>query len=89
MERLKRSWAKGYRLPENSVYVGNGSRWANPYEKICDPDEALFLYKRDLQAGLLDGSIDLTPLKGKDLVCWCELDSPFCHADVLLSKFDE
>lgn len=26
---------------------------------------------------------DLTPLKGRDLVCWCPPDQP-CHADVLL-----
>jgi hypothetical protein len=25
----------------------------------------------------------LTELRGKDLMCWCPLDSP-CHADVLL-----
>jgi len=26
---------------------------------------------------------DLTPLRGKNLACWCALDAP-CHADVLL-----
>lgn len=26
---------------------------------------------------------DLSPLRGKDLACWCALDKP-CHADVLL-----
>jgi hypothetical protein len=26
---------------------------------------------------------DVTPLRGKDLACWCPLDQP-CHADVLL-----
>jgi len=26
---------------------------------------------------------DLTPLRGKNLACWCPLDQP-CHADVLL-----
>lgn len=26
---------------------------------------------------------DLTPLRGKNLACWCEADAP-CHADVLL-----
>lgn len=26
---------------------------------------------------------DLSPLRGKDLACWCALDQP-CHADVLL-----
>ena len=38
---------------------------------------------------ILDGSIGLSvkeiqdELRGKDLCCWCPLDSP-CHADVLL-----
>lgn len=27
--------------------------------------------------------VDLNPLRGKDLACWCRLDQP-CHADVLL-----
>lgn len=27
--------------------------------------------------------VDLNPLRGKDLACWCPLDQP-CHADVLL-----
>lgn len=26
---------------------------------------------------------DLSPLRGKNLACWCSLDAP-CHADVLL-----
>lgn len=35
-----------------------------------------------------DGSVrfepaDVSPLRGKDLACWCPLDQP-CHADVLL-----
>jgi hypothetical protein len=29
------------------------------------------------------GEIDLRPLRGKNLACWCRLDQP-CHADVLL-----
>jgi hypothetical protein len=27
--------------------------------------------------------LDVEPLRGHDLVCWCRLDQP-CHADVLL-----
>ena len=27
--------------------------------------------------------LDMSPLAGRDLVCWCPLDQP-CHADVLL-----
>ena len=27
---------------------------------------------------------DISVLRGKNLACWCKLDAPFCHADVLL-----
>ena len=30
-QRIQRSRAKGYRLPENAVYVGRPSRWGNPW----------------------------------------------------------
>lgn len=26
----------------------------------------------------------LGPLRGRNLACWCKLDAPWCHADVLL-----
>ncbi len=29
--RVQRSRAKGWRMPENTVYVGRGSRWGNPW----------------------------------------------------------
>lgn len=32
---------------------------------------------------LVVGDLDLEPLRGHDLACWCPLDEP-CHADVLL-----
>lgn len=34
-------------------------------------------------ATLLDQPPDLTPLRGRDLACWCKPGAP-CHADVLL-----
>ena len=30
-ERIQRSRAKGWRMPPNTVYVGRGSRWGNPF----------------------------------------------------------
>jgi len=32
--------------------------------------------------------LDLEPLRGKDLMCFCPLDQP-CHADVLLEYANE
>lgn len=39
---------------------------------------AISAYRKEVVPGL-----DLEPLRGKNLACWCRLDQP-CHADVLL-----
>ena len=31
-KRIQRKRTKGWRMPENTVYVGRGSRWGNPYQ---------------------------------------------------------
>lgn len=30
--RVQRKRAKGWRMPDNTVYVGRGSKWGNPYK---------------------------------------------------------
>jgi hypothetical protein len=30
-QRIQRKRTKGWRMPKNTVYVGRGSRWGNPY----------------------------------------------------------
>lgn len=42
---------------------------------------AVRLYRAAIENGRL--KVDASPLRGRDLVCWCPLDQP-CHADVLL-----
>lgn len=37
----------------------------------------------DARAEETAAALDLLPLRGLDLVCWCALDKP-CHADALL-----
>jgi hypothetical protein len=85
--RIKRSRAKGWTMPENTVYVGRPTKWGNPYvgdgphdnamvtklfrEYCARPEQAEFV--RDVRA----------ELRGKNLACWCALDL-HCHADVLL-----
>lgn len=85
-QRIQRKRTKGWRMPENAVYVGRPTKWGNPW-KVGGPSymghvawsaaHAVELYDR--------GSILVGPdeLRGKDLACWCPLDQP-CHADVLL-----
>ncbi len=50
------------------------------------PDVILRWYIRDLDLLMANNSRYIEPLRGKDLVCDCQLDSLHCHADVLLER---
>lgn len=96
--RIRRSRAKGWRMPENTVYVGRRSRWGNPFkvgesvhrgplfsgrdEIVRDNAHAVQMYKAWLFTQRQAREL-VSPLRGKNLACWCALDKP-CHADVLL-----
>lgn len=85
--RIQRRRERGWRMPEGAVYVGRPSRWGNPFKVGALPlghtlEGSLRLFR--MFAGDSRRGWDwLTPLRGRDLVCWCPLDLP-CHADVLL-----
>ena len=90
--RVQLRRTKGWRLPENTVSVARPTRWGNPYPVLAPghPKEAGFTRPQAVLAfrirmhGLLAiDAVDLSPLRGKNLACWCALDQP-CHADVLL-----
>jgi Domain of unknown function (DUF4326) len=86
--RIQRQRSRGWRQPINAIYVGRPTKWGNPHKVETGhhpAEEAVMLYRRDLNAGSLPFTIDdvRRELKGRDLVCWCKLDS-LCHADVLL-----
>ncbi len=85
------------KIPPDAVYVGRPSKWGNPFRigehhpadghKITR-QESIEFYRNALPTMLAvkdeEGNIilDLSELKGKDLVCWC---APLpCHADILL-----
>jgi hypothetical protein len=36
MKRIQRKCTKGWRMPENTVYVGLGTKWANPIKLVGD-----------------------------------------------------
>jgi hypothetical protein len=42
-------------------------------------EDVILLYRKHI----IENKIDVAPLRGKNLACWCKLDQP-CHADVLL-----
>ena len=69
--------------PADAVYVGRPHPLGNPY-KIgpITRDEAVDAYRRWLVKQVESGLVNLEPLRGKDLVCWCAPKR--CHADVIL-----
>lgn len=95
--RVQRKRTKGWKMPENTIYVGRGSKWGNPFsigkENIfgrlaVDNRSAVGLFEDLLQEKELIALSaypmkDILELRGKNLACWCPLDKP-CHADVLL-----
>ena len=86
MKRIQRMRTKGWRMPENTVYVGRPSKWGNPYsvlEGVLTIDSVLGQYRIYVEGKIRRGVLDLSELKGKDLACWCRLDQK-CHADILL-----
>lgn len=97
--RIQRRRTRGWRMPENAVYVGRPTKWGNPFWVTSDhPIEikaSVEWYSRWLAGedglgagtngagGLAIAQAAVAELRGKDLCCWCPLDGP-CHADVLL-----
>ena len=66
--------------PKGAVYIGRGSPWGNPFkigihgnrDRVCDRFEREIL-----------PTLDLEPLRGKDLVCFC---APLrCHGHSILA----
>lgn len=85
---------QGWQMPENTVYVGRGSKWGNPFiigERnllincafVRDNNHAKAMYQRFLEYNPEIANEARDELRGKNLACWCRLDQP-CHADVLL-----
>lgn len=93
--RVQRKRTKGWRMPENTVYVGRGSKWGNPFKEgdasiiiggPIDRDRAVGLYREMILNRMCYGFPlpgDLEVIRGKNLACWCKLGEP-CHADFLL-----
>jgi len=90
--RIQRKRTKGWRMPPNTVYVGRGSRWGNPYKSSSGVSQlkAVEFFRQDvIRQAPIDRQVRLSikeiesELYGKNLACWCPLDQP-CHADILL-----
>lgn len=70
--------------PPDAVYIGRGSPYGNPFvigkhgsrDDVCDRFEAEIL-----------PTLDLTPLEGKDLVCFCK--PARCHGDAIIAALQK
>ena len=89
-KRIQRKRTRGFKLstdnPNGFVYVGRPTKWGNPYipESPDEFQDAVDYYKSWQEVLIAKGyNHDFSELRGRDLACWCPLDSP-CHADVLL-----
>lgn len=83
--RIQRKRIRGWRMPEDAVYVGRPTKWGNPH-RFGGRDLCVRRYKATLSTNpwTFPTREDIcTELRGKNLCCWCPLDKP-CHADVLL-----
>lgn len=81
--RIQRKRTKGWKMPENTVYVGRPTKWGNPYPigENFTAEQAIRLYREFAEKWNL--AEDAEELRGKNLACFCPLDQP-CHADILL-----
>jgi hypothetical protein len=73
----------------NSIYIGRGSAWGNPYVigKDGDRNEVIKKFREYASAVILEYPNWLDQLVNKDLVCFC---APLaCHGDVLLEMIGE
>lgn len=69
--------------PKDAVYIGRGSPWGNPFvigkdgnrDEVCDKFETEIL-----------PNLDLEPLRGKDLVCFCK--PARCHGDSIIKALE-
>lgn len=67
-----------------AVFVGRPTRWGNPFTvRNIGLQRALELYEEWVLNKMKEDPSFLSPLKGKDLVCYCPLNRS-CHADILL-----
>lgn len=91
-KRIQRKRTKGWRMPDNAMYVGRPTDWGNPYvvgklsEDSLYPvtaEQAVAFYRKNIVEKHNQSYLIKLTLKGYDLACWCPLDQP-CHADVLL-----
>ena len=75
---------KSSSIPVDAVYCGRGSPYGNPFKIGRDGsrDDVCNLFEREILP-----TLDVSDLRGKDLVCFC---SPLrCHCDAIAKKANQ
>lgn len=95
--RIQRKRTKGWSMPPNTVYVGRGSIFGNPFKvglhgdaKECVDKYINYMLPYSHEKGTLYEfyisvcNLELIQtLKGKNLACWCK-ENEICHGDWLI-----
>jgi hypothetical protein len=81
-QRIQLRRTAGWCKPPGAVKVDRSTKYGNPFP-VIDGDRATAVQR--FRAWLPTTGLDLEPLRGKDLACWCPLHLE-CHADVLLEE---
>lgn len=76
------------RVPDGAVYVGraapglSASPYANPYRaNVHGLDQCRTLFREHVADNPLLVAAARAELAGRDLACWCQPDTVWCHAD--------
>lgn len=89
-ERIQLRRTKGWRMPPNTVKVDRSTKWGNPFSRKLAEEHGLCgcpmccVVRFEWNLGDNGKAMIREQLAGKNLACWCPLESP-CHADVLLA----
>lgn len=76
-------------VPPGARYVGRGSPWGNPYRisATCSRELALHRFEVYARKRLIVEPDWLQPLRGYDLVCYC--DPLPCHGHIIKRLLEE
>ena len=76
--------------PADAVYIGRGSPYGNPYSSKDDTKAEFVVGSRDEAIDMFEQHVlphlDLTPLIGKDLICFCHPKR--CHGHSILRAIE-
>jgi hypothetical protein len=82
-KRIKLGRYQGWKIGD-AKYIGRPSRWGLPKDLHGTPEQIVRQYEEMImKMSEKDREALLAPLRGRDLVCYCEPDE-VCHGDVLL-----